>query len=205
MVSGGVRALPARLGEGQGWLTCAVHAWHGLAFAHAESVAACVPELPPGSTILALTADGGALLDLLTRRDPTLRPLEPEEVLADDAPPDAPRPDVVLVADVLHHVAPRDRVRYLARLRERAASEALFIVKEFAPGGVRGRLGWLADCMLSGEPVRFLNPPELRGLAARALPGLAAFWTPLYEIEPPNYCLLFRRLRRDRIAAGLGA
>jgi hypothetical protein len=201
-----VSALPARVSAAtEGLLARAVRAWHGGVFAHAEAVAACLPALPPGSSILALTADGGALLDLLLARDPTLRPLDPAAVLADDAAADAPRPDVVLLADVLHHVAPTERESYLRRIRERAAPDALFIVKEFAPGGVRSRLGWLTDRALSGGEVCFLTPPELRKLAARAFPGLAAFWTPLHDAEPPNYCLLFRRLRFDRIAQGLGA
>lgn len=202
--SGGVSALPWRVSV-NGILTRAVHAWHGTVFAHAHAVAACLPELPAQASILSLTADGGALMDLLLEDNPTLRPLDPAAVLADDAGPDAPRPDVVLLADVLHHVPPAEREAYLARVRERAAPDALFIVKEFAPGGVRSRVGWLTDCALSGDPVRFLSPPELRRLADRAFPGLAAFWTPLFEIEPPNYCLLFRKLRLDRLAAGLGA
>jgi hypothetical protein len=202
-----VGALPTRVSATAGILTRAFHAWHGAVFSHAEAVAACLPELPPGSSILALTADGGALLDLLVARDPTLRPVDPDALLAGDdaARADAPRPDVVLLADVLHHVAPAEREPYLARIRACASPDALFILKEFAPGGVRARLGWLTDCALSGEAVRFLTPPELRRLAARAFPGLAAFWTPLFELEPPNYCLLFRKLRLDRLAAGLGA
>lgn len=200
---GGVSALSARVAATEGWPARAARAWHSGVFAHADAVAACLPELPPGASILALTADGGALLDLLLARDPTLRPLDPQAVL--DADAEAPRPDVVLLADVLHHVAPAEREAYLRRIRDRAAPDALFIVKEFAPGGVRSRLGWLTDRAFSGEAVRFLTPPELRKLAARALPGLAAFWTPLHDVEPPNYCLLFRKLRFDRIALGLGA
>jgi hypothetical protein len=189
----------------EGLLARAVHAWHGTVFAHADAVAACLPSLHDRTSVLALTADGGALLDLLLARNPRLRPVDPETVLADAIAPDAPRPDVVLLADVLHHVAPDAREGYLRRIRERVAADALFIVKEFAPGGVRSRLGWITDRALSGDAVRFLTPPELRTLAARALPGLAAFWTPLYDLEPPNYCLLFRRLRLDRMAQGLGA
>jgi hypothetical protein len=200
----GVNALPARVATTEGLLTRAIHAWHGAAFAHAGSVAACLPDLPDGSSILALTADGGALLDLLLARNRTLRPLDPEAVLADDVAADAPRPDVVLLADVLHHVARGERERYLARIRERAAPEALFIVKEFAPGGLRSRLGWLTDRALSGDAVRFLTPPELRKLAARAFPELVAFWTPLYHVEPPNYCMLFHRLHLDRLTRSLG-
>ena len=202
--TGWVRALPARAATTEGLLTRAIHAWHGAAFAHADSVAACLPALPDGASILALTADGGELLDLLLARNRTLRPLDPDAVFAAGVAADAPRPDVVLLADVLHHVARGERERYLARIRECAAPDALFIVKEFAPGGVRSRLGWLTDCALSGDAVRFLTPPELRRLAARAFPGLVAYWTPLYHVEPPNYCLLFHRLRLDQIARSLG-
>lgn len=203
---GGVSALPGRVTTGKtGLFARACQAWHRIAFSHAEAIAACLPALPEHASILALTADDGALLELVLGRNPTLRPLDPAAVLGDDAGPDASRPDVVLLADVLHHVPPAHREAYLARLLERAAPEALFIVKEFAPGGPRSMLGWAVDCLRSGEVVQFLTPPELRGLAARAFPGFAAFWTPLHDYEPPNYCLLFRRLRLDRIAQGLGA
>lgn len=203
---GGVSALPARVSKGNtGLVARAFRAWHRVAFAHADTVAACLPALPEHASILALTADDGALLDLVLGRNPTLRPLDPAAVLADGVGPDAPRPDVVLLADVLHHVDPAEREAYLARLLERAAPEAVFIVKEFAPGGARSLLGWVADRLRSGQTVHFLSPPELRRLAARAFPGFAAFWTPLHDQEPPNYCLLFRRLHLDRIAKGLGA
>ena len=205
-VIGGVGAPRGCMAAGANLVARALRAWHGAVFSHPAAVAACLPRLPDHASILALTADDGALLDLLVRRQPTLRPLQPEAVFADESiGGPAPRPDVVLLADVLHHVPPAERAACLARLRERAAPDALFIVKEFAPGGVRSRLGWLADRALSGEAVRFLTPPELRRLAVRALPGRAAFWTPLFDTAAPNYCLLFRKLRLDRMAQGLGA
>jgi hypothetical protein len=177
----------------------ALHAWHGSVFAHPDAVAACLPALAPGSSILALTADGGALLEHVLARNPTVRPLDPRTTLAADAAGDAGsgepvRPDVVLLADVLHHIPPAEREDYLRTLRKRAGDDALFIVKEFAPGGARSRLGWLTDRALSGDPVRFLPPFELRALAARALPGLVAVWTSLFASDPPNYCFVFGRL-----------
>lgn len=173
----------------------ALHAWHGAVFAHPDAIAACLPALAPGSSILALTADDGALLQHILERNPSVRPLDPAQVLAQGAAGGEPeRPDVVLLADVLHHVAPAEREGYLRSLRERAGDDALFIVKEFAPGGARSRLGWLTDRALSGDRVRFLPPFELRALAARALPGLVAVWTSLFASDPPNYCFVFGRL-----------
>jgi hypothetical protein len=173
----------------------AMHAWHGSVFAHPDAVAACLPALAPGCSILALTADDGALLEHVLDRNPTVRPLDPAKVLAPGATGGAPeRPDVVLLADVLHHIPAAEREGYLRTLRERAGDDALFIVKEFAPGGARARLGWLTDRALSGDPVRVLPPFELRALAARALPGLVAVWTSLFASDPPNYCFVFGRL-----------
>lgn len=166
-------------------------------FADPGAIADCLPRFAPGSSILALTADGGALLSELTARDPTLCPLDPATVM--DAPATDPepalRPNVVLLADVLHHTAPGEREALLRQLRERASDDALFVVKEFAPGGVRAGVGWVADRALSGDRVRFLPPFELRALAARAWPGLAAFWTPLFDLDPPNYCFVFQQLQ----------
>lgn len=177
--------------------TRAVHTWHGAVFADPDAIADCLPRFAPGSSILALTADGGALLAELTVRDPTLCPLDPAAVMnpATANGAGAQRPDVVVLADVLHHTAPREREDLLRELRARASADAIFVVKEFAPGGVRAGVGWVADRALSGDRVRFLPPFELRALAARAWPGLAAFWTPLFDLDPPNYCFVFQQLR----------
>lgn len=178
-------------------LTRAARTWHGAAFANAGAIADCLPRFAPGSSILALTADGGALLDELTARDPTLCPLDPAAGLESEAAnaAGAPSPDVVLLADVLHHTPPPERETLLRQLRAYAADDAQFIVKEFAPGGVRSAFGWVADRALSGERVHFLPPFELRALAARVWPDLAAVWTPLFDRDPPNYCFVFRQLQ----------
>lgn len=198
-VIGGVGTLAERTSR-TSLTTRAAHTWHGAVFAGPAAIADCLPRFAPGASILALTADRGALLDELMARDPTLCPLDPAAVLGGAAQgpgrpaADAQRPDVVLLADVLHHIPPHEREELLIQLRARAGDDALFIVKEFAPGGARSRVGWLADRALSGDPVRFLPPFELRGLVARAWPGLVAFWTPLFELDPPNYCFVFGRL-----------
>jgi hypothetical protein len=192
-VVGGIGALGERAARA-GLFARASQTWHGAVFADAAAIASCLPRFEPGSSILALTADGGALLGELTRRDPTLCPLDPA-LAWDPQDPGAPRPDVVLLADVLHHTEPRDREELLRDLRARAADDAVFVVKEFAPGGLRSGVGWVADRALSGDRVDFLPPFELRALAARAWPGLAAFWTPLFELDPPNYCFVFQQLR----------
>lgn len=166
-------------------------------FSDPAAIAACLPRFAAGSSIVSLTGDGGALLDVLLTRDPTLRPLEPAAVLAPAAANAraARRPDIVLLGDFLHHVRPAERADLLGQLLVRASDDALFVVKEFAPGGLRARFGWLADRALSGDPIRFLDPVELRALAAKVWPHLTAFWTPLFEVDPPNYCFVFRRLR----------
>ncbi len=195
-VLGGVGSLGARAVRSS-FTTRAAHAWHGAVFADPVAIAACLPRFRPGSSIVSLTTDDGALLEALRMRDPTLRPLDPAAVLAPaagDGNP-APPPDIVLLGDVLHHVPPDERADLLDQLRGRASEDASFVVKEFAPGGLRARLGWLADRALSGDPVRFLDPVELRTLAAKVWPHLTAFWTPLFEMDPPNYCFVFRRLR----------
>ncbi len=175
----------------------AARTWHGAAFADAGAIADCLPRFAPGSSILALTADGGALLDELTARDPTLCPLDPAAALDSEAAGGAgtPGPDVVLLADVLHHTPPPERETLLRQLRACAADDAQFIVKEFAPGSVRSAFGWVADRALSGERVDFLPPFDLRALAARVWPDLAAVWTPLFDRDPPNYCFVFRHFQ----------
>ncbi|HOD80212.1 MAG TPA: class I SAM-dependent methyltransferase [Phycisphaerae bacterium] len=97
-----------------------------------------------------------------------------------------------VVSDVLHHVPPGQREAFLGDLRDLLAQGgcSLLAVKEFAPHGLRGRLGYLADRYVSGDAnVRLIPPAELADLLRAALPGAHIEDTRLSRIDSPNYAL----------------
>jgi hypothetical protein len=191
----------------------AARAWHASLFCNLDHVVDSLPALAPYSEILSVCADGGALTDRLLDRCPGSRAAildlsasgcvgvaaerqhRVRSILPSDLGSDRRPPDVILLNDVLHHVAPRQREDFLAALRPLLREHGRVVVKEFAPGGLRARLGWVVDCCLSGDfGVRFLPPAELCALVDRVLPGRAAFQTLLSRLDPPNYCFVFDRL-----------
>jgi 2-polyprenyl-3-methyl-5-hydroxy-6-metoxy-1,4-benzoquinol methylase len=71
--------------------------------------------------------------------------------------------DLVLLADVLHHVPPLDRRSILEGARRALRPHGLFVVKEWERrAGVPHGLAWLGDRLLTGDRVQFLRVPELR-------------------------------------------
>jgi len=202
------RLLDARL------LARAARSYRAL-FVDLDAVADCFPETPQGAQLLDVGSGDGELLNRILARHPGLRAtmvdlapstgiaLRPElrdrvrllpatSLAAYRALGDAP-PDVILLSDVLHHVPQEARGRFLGEVAAIVADRPVrLVVKEVAPGGMRARLGRLADRWVSGDRnVELIAPDELRALVARSLPRLRAHDTPLLERDPPNYCVVF--------------
>lgn len=103
--------------------------------------------------------------------------------------------DAVLITDVLHHIPSGMRPGFFADIRRQMETSrcSLLIVKEFAPGGLRSRLGMLSDKYITGDRhVALLAPSELRLLVEEAF-GAEAIKS--FEIEipdPPNYLVVIR-------------
>lgn len=184
-------------------------------FVDLDAVVESLPALPPGAEVLDVGGGDGALLDRLLAREREARAtlvdlapsvglaiaperrarvrLLPATRLADARAAGAPAPDLILLSDVLHHVAHEEREGLLREVRRVAGGRPFALaVKELAPGGLRSRLGVLADRWVSGDPaVSLLRPGEVRELVGRVLPELVPRDTPLFERDAPNYCLLF--------------
>jgi SAM-dependent methyltransferase len=71
--------------------------------------------------------------------------------------------DLVLLADVLHHVSPEGRRPILEGARRALRARGLFVVKEWERrAGPVHALAWLGDRLLTGDRVQFLRGADLR-------------------------------------------
>jgi hypothetical protein len=184
-------------------------------FVSLDSVVDCLPTFPPAAEILDVGGGDGALLDRILARFPDARAtmvdlvprigvaiarerrgrvrLLPATRLADYRASGATAPDVVLLADVLHHVPPAEREPLLREIRAVGGAKPLrLVVKDVAPGGFRAWLSVFADRWISGDRnVELLTPAAAMQLVASVFPEWTASATPLLDRDPPNYCLVF--------------
>jgi hypothetical protein len=196
-----------------------VVAWYRRIFVDLDAVAACIPPPPPGGTLLDIGGGDGALLEHLLRLHPDL-----EATLVDLAPavglclaphrrarvrllPSTPvsecaargvaAPDVVVLADVLHHVPVEAREELLADIRQLVAGRPFTLVlKDIAPQGWRAQLSLLSDRWITGDRhVELLTPSEAKALVAGVFPELVARDTALLARDHPNYCIVFEAWR----------
>jgi 2-polyprenyl-6-hydroxyphenyl methylase/3-demethylubiquinone-9 3-methyltransferase len=113
------------------------------------------------------------------------------ELLADGAG----RFDLVVLVDVLHHVADGQREQVLRDAAALTAPGGVVAVKEWdRRGGVGTVVAYVADRYVSGDStVRFMPRAELDGLVAGAMPG----WRTVCECRvPPRKANLLLMLRR---------
>ena len=104
-----------------------------------------------------------------------------------------PTPDVVLVADVVHHIPSGERQAFFdATARLLLERPARLIVKDVEPGHWRATLGLLSDHYVTGDrSVCLVSRDELIDRMRRALPSVSFMETSLHEVDPPNYALVF--------------
>ena len=79
--------------------------------------------------------------------------------------------DLVVVADVLHHVPPAQREDFLAAAYRLVAPAGRLIFKDWVRSrGLMHVLCWASDRLITGDRVKYHSEDELRGLAATAMP-----------------------------------
>lgn len=90
----------------------------------------------------------------------------------EDLPPDQLF-DLVLLVDVLHHVAPPLREKVLAGARRHVRSGGHLAIKEWERTRSLGQMAWfIVDRYIGGDPnVRAFAPGELMATVARVCPG----------------------------------
>lgn len=120
----------------------------------------------------------------------------PQTNLAEYLGSGRPDPQVVLLADVMHHIPPAARAGVLGSLGallDRVAGLRI-IVKDLEPGSWRARLGYWSDRYITGDRnVRFISRNDLVRLFDEEIGPLRHEETGLFEQDSPNYALVFHR------------
>lgn len=185
------------------------------AFVDIGKVAQVVPRLPDGALLLEVGAGDGAVLDRILARQPALRAValdlapdicgwvQPERLSrvtvrsatsVREYAAQGESPDAVLLADVFHHVPPPERAQLVREvLAVFGDKPPLVVVKDVDLGGLRSRAAFWADRYISGDRGVVPMPPgPLTEMMLAADPGLQVETTTLYDVDRPNYCLIFR-------------
>jgi cyclopropane fatty-acyl-phospholipid synthase-like methyltransferase len=204
----------ARTILGKRWFPV-VGSWYRAVFVNLERVVDCLPALPPGARVLDIGGGDGAMINILLARNPScvvtmldrsphlgdfLRPefrdrvrFHPSTSLKDYAAGTPDIPDLVIIGDVIHHVPITARIGFFEDLRAvlRDKPTTLFI-KDLEPGHFRSTLSLLADRYVSGDKaVSLASRESITVLVRKAFPGAAVQSTKLFELDGPNYALLF--------------
>jgi 2-polyprenyl-3-methyl-5-hydroxy-6-metoxy-1,4-benzoquinol methylase len=181
----------------------------------ADAIAA---EIPPRAHVLDVGGgDGEPLNALLDRRDDIrvttidvapavgqwiearhahrVRRL-PATRLQDFPGPGDQLPDVLLIADVAHHIPVAERDAFFAAVAGllRQSPDLRIVFKDVEPGHARATLGYLSDRFVSGDrSVRLIGRDELVAAMRRAADGVRWKETSLFAQDRPNYALVFWR------------
>jgi Methyltransferase domain len=105
-------------------------------------------------------------------------------------------PDVILIADVLHHIPESARHKFLDSvgvLLERVP-DLRIIVKDVEPGYWRALLGFWSDRYVTGDQnVNLISRDGVTRLFEEVLGPLHREDTDLFNMDVPNYAIVFRR------------
>lgn len=94
----------------------------------------------------------------------------------------------VLISDVLHHIAPLERVHFLRSMKACLQQGGVALIKDVEPGHVIATLGLYCDRYLSGDRgTTLVSMRALRGLLGDAWPLRDFREVGLYAVDKPNY------------------
>jgi hypothetical protein len=104
--------------------------------------------------------------------------------------------DVILIADVMHHIPKYARHEFLDSVRvllDRVPSLHI-IVKDVEPGNWRALLGLWSDRYVTGDRnVSLISRDSLTRLIEEELGSLHCKETDLFKMDGPNYAIVFHR------------
>lgn len=196
----------------------AAHAYRALFVDIGKVIDTISRQIPNGAYVLDVGGGDGAIVNLLLAQRADIRvttidvaPIVgqwidsvhqsrvvklPATTLAQYVASNRPRPDVLLLTDVMHHIPVAERESFLASVAKltRATPSTRIIVKDVEPGHWRADLGYLSDRYVTGD--RSVSPVSRNELvAAMQRVGGAIHWTEteLFAIDRPNYALVFWR------------
>lgn len=107
-----------------------------------------------------------------------------------------PNPDVILIADVMHHIPPAARYDFLGSLSQILVRvpDLRIVVKDVEPGYPRALLGYWSDLFVTGDKqVNPISRDSLVSLMNNVLGPLHREDTNLFENDLPNYAIAFSR------------
>ena len=98
--------------------------------------------------------------------------------------------DAALVSDVMHHLPPDYRGRFLQSVHTALVPSGVIFVKDIEPGYFLAWLSLMCDMYVSGDRgVVLVSQGQLRELASTELCSHKADEIGLFERNPPNYVL----------------
>ena len=97
----------------------------------------------------------------------------------------------ILLSDVVHHVPVAVRLDFLKSIASlMAQSKAVWMIKDFAPGGLRSKLGYISDRYISGDRnVCFVSIADMSALIKQVASNVKIEEVGLFKKDAPNYLL----------------
>ena len=117
--------------------------------------------------------------------------LHPNKTTEDLLPDLAGEYDSAILADVVHHVMPKNRAELLKQSFEMLKPGGSLLIKEIEPKGMRSKLAYLADVYISRDPVvYFISQESLLDLIEEVLgTNHEIKINNLVQRDYPNYAL----------------
>lgn len=107
-----------------------------------------------------------------------------------------PSPNVILIADVLHHIPEDARVQFLTSVAQvlKRVPDLRILVKDVEPGYWRSWLGYCSDRYITGDlHVNLISRERLERLMSEVMGPLRREDTNLFKTDWPNYAITFFR------------
>jgi len=103
--------------------------------------------------------------------------------------------DMVLLADVIHHVPVRDRSQLMARAWQATSPGGTLLVKDIEDRGFKARLSLWSDRYLTGDRhTELIGANAMQGLMVQFEPRARVDATGLVQRDFPNYLLIGQRV-----------